>query len=1162
MSEVVNRYIEYENGDFAVNLFPYQIKNRNNFIFRNHPVNLNPNSFMFRQYWEPFLKNCLEGKWINDDGTWVYMMPKLFFYINYVVLSDEDRNRINPRLRDNEWIAFTYFLCSEGFSGFEEDDKYTCNKYVGKLQKGETLQKFEQKALDQDPFVKTESGEYKQYVDPWTYLTETYLITDKRDRPLGKPVYSNGYYNVILLCARAVGKALKPDELVLSENGWVKIKDLSVGDKVYGSNGKLCNVINKTELQKNLEMYKITLRDGREIEACKDHLWKVWSKDKSRHSKLESDKFVNLTTLELFNSYYYKRIDSKLKKSTGKISYVKEPKYAIPLNLPIEYGDANLPIDPYFLGLWLGDGSSHRVSITTADKEIEDYVYKIAQEYSHKVTVIKKPNNKAVELHITEGRKYYQKQVLREKFKGLNLLKNKHIPEVYLRSSEEQRLQLLRGLMDSDGTASGSDVSFSNSNKILIDNVEELARSLGMYVRVKSRIPNYNGKYGKTSYTVSIKTNKKIFNLGRKNESHLNSQPTGNFGKGRLTKSYITNIEKSSISDGYCIAVDSYDNTYITKNYIVTHNSYFSFMGYFFHEWIFGGVKRYEDRNKINNDVLFTLTSPDTKALTRSVSNLQRAYYQMPGQFEFPSTKKDKPVKYYGPFYKNIRGTWQVGASASTVEHVVKKKDNTNAITGSLAQITLMKPTDFKILTGDRFRQAIIEEVGFVKNLKQIFSASKDALKVGKKWVGQLIMLGTSGDMNSIQEPKEMFENPEVYNIFPIPNYWVNKGGEIKKYCGLFMGAYYKSEELKDEQGNTNLYDALFDVVKTRQYNKASMDSISFGNDVMWNPIYPKELLRPSHKSVLPIVELSAHREYLIATDIWKKLATVGSFSYRGGEVVFEPDLNKELNPILEWGRDSDLEDKSGAWIMYEDAPDFIPAGLCYVLVDPIQESGTGTSLMSIIVYKRRFTGGDDSVQDTIVASYIGRRTDGGMKGADKNHEEAMKVARYYNATVFPEMNAISFAEFVVRKNQDKLMEPTPYNVLKSIKGSTIKSYNASPYKFGIKTNEAMNEWSINRLSDWLLTPTAYNSDGIPIERTYQKIKDLRLLSELINFDFENKGDFDSVSALMLLPYLLSDWDDESFEIEEEDEDALYEKYNQERVEFDYANGRAKILDY
>ena len=70
-----------------------------------------------------------------------------------------------------------------------------------------------------------------------------------------------------------------------------------------------------------------------------------------------------------------------------------------------------------------------------------------------------------------------------------------------------------------------------------------------------------------------------------------------------------------------------------------------------------------------------------------------------------------------------------------------------------------------------------------------------------------------------------------------------------------------------------------------------------------------------------------------------------------------------------------------------------------------------------------------------------------------------------------------------------------------------------------------------------------YDDDGIPMKRNYQKIKDLRLLSELINFDFENKQDFDSVSALMLLPFILSDLEDHVVEIPLEDDDDPYFRY-------------------
>ena len=206
----------------------------------------------------------------------------------------------------------------------------------------------------------------------------------------------------MMLCARGLGKALKPDEPVLTENGWVKMEDLRVGDKVYGSDGKLCNIVNKTELQKDLEMYKITLRDGRVIEACKDHMWKVWSKNVNRHSN--KDIYSVLTTEDMYKSYYTNRIDSKYKKISGIERIVKEFNYAIPLNKSIEYDEVELPIDPYFLGLWLGDGSSHRTDITTNDQEIVDYVYKIAKDFNHKVTLNYNSNRTTPSYHITSGR--------------------------------------------------------------------------------------------------------------------------------------------------------------------------------------------------------------------------------------------------------------------------------------------------------------------------------------------------------------------------------------------------------------------------------------------------------------------------------------------------------------------------------------------------------------------------------------------------------------------------------------------------------------------------------------------------------------------------------------------------------------------------------------
>ena len=74
-----DKYVDYD-------LFPYDMKDRSKFLeHENHPKGLNPNSFAFKSYWKEFAGKCVEGKWVNDKGTWVFMMPELFYYINYLI---------------------------------------------------------------------------------------------------------------------------------------------------------------------------------------------------------------------------------------------------------------------------------------------------------------------------------------------------------------------------------------------------------------------------------------------------------------------------------------------------------------------------------------------------------------------------------------------------------------------------------------------------------------------------------------------------------------------------------------------------------------------------------------------------------------------------------------------------------------------------------------------------------------------------------------------------------------------------------------------------------------------------------------------------------------------------------------------------------------------
>jgi hypothetical protein len=1156
----VNRIIEASNGDFAVDLFPYKIQNRELFYDRNHPINISPESFEYELYWGERLKNYLEGRWIYDVDTWVFMPPKLDFYINYMIIVDEDRKKIPPRLRDNEWIMSYYDLCAEGFSGFELDEEYTCHELVGKIEKiqrqkeqgdknPDEIKEFEKKILDSSTAILREDGTYKKFIPAWEYLTEHYLITHKADKPLGSALYENNKSDEMILACRAAAKALKPDELVLTQYGWEKIKNIKVGDRVYGSDGKLCNVTQTTGIQKNLNMYKIKLRDGREIDSCEDHLWKVW--DKNLNRKGEKNHYSVLSTKDIFENPVYDRIDSKYKKRHGEIKRIIESKYFLPLNSPIEYSEKDLPIDPYFLGLWIGDGHSHRPEITTEDEEIRDYCYKIAEEWKHKVTVSTKPDNKASSYHITKGRFCKREdRTLLDKFIELNLLNNKHIPRIYLESSIEQRLELLRGLMDSDGTASSRHAVFSNSNKNVVDDFVELSRSLGIYTTIFKKQAKLYGVEKKICYKVSLKTTQKIFNLERKHSLHTSQKPKGKVGAGRFERVGIIGIEKIDNHDGVCIAVDNEDRTYITKDFIVTHNSFFTFGGNFMHEWLTNGAKSVQDFIKDGStQKLFAAGSVRKDQLERSMSIVKRFYNSMPGNYTYGVDDKGKEDKVFGFLYKSIVGTWDVGTK---VEHKVPNTDNTIAISGNVMQLSVITPDAITSLAGDRMAMIIIEEVGFLSYVKRVRSAFRNSLRVGKKKIGKAIYLGTGGDMEAIQDSKEMFESPDGFEIYALPNYFdKNRAGST----GLFLSACLQSEEFKDENGNTIYEQALGDVIDQREREFENSDSTSFWEFVAFNPLYPREMLRPSSKSVLPVIEMTEHRGVLMMTDIWKHRSSIGTFRWDPtavAKVSWRRDVEQKMYPINDWGKDKELHNREGAWIMYEDVMENRPDNLYYILYDPAAQGGEGTSLHSALVYKHRFTGGNKSLQETFIAEFIGRKPK-----LEQNYEEIIRAALYYNAKILVERNVPGFSEWCESKGYYHLLLNEPTRVLTEVRRQPVK-YSG---RKGIRTDDAINKWNITKLGEWLRDPIMEDEDGTPIKFRFQSMYSLRLLDEAINFKMERKTEFDHMSSAMLLMPLLLEISDESIEIVDDFEDinkSKYSKYSQ----IDYGiKKRSKFLE-
>ena len=357
------------------------------------------------------------------------------------------------------------------------------------------------------------------------------------------------------------GKAQPLTAKVLTPSGWKMMGDIKVGDVVTTPNNGEASVIKVTPFE-NKPIYRITTESGRVTEACDEHLWTVKVSQRKRKSLQ-----TTITTKEILDQM-----------SIGEKVY-------LPISEPLGSSkDVDLFINPYLMGILISKGglTTRSVQFTTADEQIVEKISSIVSTKGFKVNRncgdsisyrIVKSNLKTV--RDSFGRFVVTNEYVDE-LRNLEMLPystyNKFIPKKYLQSSIEQRFELLRGLMDGDGTVGERNTcEYSTSSEQLSKDVVELVRSLGGVARVTSRYPTftYNGekKVGALNYRVYIKFNNtsEIFFLDRKKEKCVD--------RSFEISDKIISIEYLRDDKAQCISIDSEDHLYITDDFIVTHNS-------------------------------------------------------------------------------------------------------------------------------------------------------------------------------------------------------------------------------------------------------------------------------------------------------------------------------------------------------------------------------------------------------------------------------------------------------------------------------------------------------------------------------------------------------------------------------------------------------------
>jgi hypothetical protein len=361
--------------------------------------------------------------------------------------------------------------------------------------------------------------------------------------------FKSNRFNVVL-SSRQSGKALDINTLIPTPRGNVKMGDLKDGDQIYGLDGNVYNVIKAHDFLYNRNCYKVIFDNGEEIIADEDHLWFTQERLERKKKLAGSVK----TTKEILNTL---TVGSK-----------KEPRHRIPMARNGIMGKkTNLPIDPYVLGLWLGDGNTDGANITVGPRDVEFLLEKLNNNKQFNKITLYQFKERLWAINPTHTDK---KQSLWSCLKQNNLLGNKHIPDTYFTCSREQRLELLRGLMDSDGYISHSgQANFDNSNLELGHQVVKLVRELGYSVTYIIHTPKFNGKECADSMRVCFKPREEVVNIPyKKNKLKLTDELRRN------TWHYIKEIIPVESRPVRCITVDSPDSLYLCGNSLIpTHNT-------------------------------------------------------------------------------------------------------------------------------------------------------------------------------------------------------------------------------------------------------------------------------------------------------------------------------------------------------------------------------------------------------------------------------------------------------------------------------------------------------------------------------------------------------------------------------------------------------------
>lgn len=354
-----------------------------------------------------------------------------------------------------------------------------------------------------------------------------------------------------------LGKQQPVSSYVATPNSFRRIGELQIGDEIFGRDGNVY-AVSGVFPQKERRVFKVTFSDGVSCECGPEHLWCVRDVNRRRKGK----GWITKTTQEIMDSGVTYNLKGFGHNHTRR-------KWEIPMCEPVKYKERLYIIHPYIMGVLLGDGhlcgGNGKLSFSTPDMDVA-IAERVRKLLPGDMLLIRDDYATCPRYNITKNPTVHENRFYQEikRLKADKPSVEKFIPYEYMHGSVEQRIDLLRGLMDTDGSGKKNRITYSTLSYGMARDIALLVRSLGGQAIIRRYDRRNEGKG--VEFQVNVRIKVCPFYLERK-------AAEWNIKKTNYCSRYISSIEYIREEDSVCISVTAPDHLYLTNNYIVTHNT-------------------------------------------------------------------------------------------------------------------------------------------------------------------------------------------------------------------------------------------------------------------------------------------------------------------------------------------------------------------------------------------------------------------------------------------------------------------------------------------------------------------------------------------------------------------------------------------------------------